>query len=65
MGRLRGTPPVATRQRQPVPLAMNALITLQQSAVGEFPLVLLLVMKFRQGVKLVSIEVVQGELIWP
>lgn len=38
---------------------------LQQSDVGEDPLPLLPVMKFKHGVKLEIIEVVQGELICP
>lgn len=65
IGILKGTLPVTIRQRQSVPLLVKDLRTLQHSADGEVPLRLLFVMKFIQGVKEVSIEVVQGIVNWP
>lgn len=64
IGIWKGTPPVAIMQRQSVPLLVTVFSELQQSAVGvEVPLVVLLVMKFKHGVKLVIIEGEHGVLI--
>ena len=65
IGKLKGTLPVAMRQKQSMPLLVRLLSAVQQSAVGEVPLELLFVRKFIQGVKLESIEPVHGVLIWP
>lgn len=65
MGILKGTLPVAIRQRQSFPLLMRDLSELQQSAVGVLPLTLLLVTKLMQGVNVVIIEGVHGVVICP
>lgn len=64
-GILKGTLPVAIRQRQSFPLAMRELSELQQSEVGEVPLLLLLVTKLMHGVNVVIMEGVQGVVICP
>lgn len=53
------------RQAQSMPVAMSDLNELQQPEVGEDPLPLLPVMKFRHGVKLLIIDAVHGVLICP
>lgn len=64
MGIWKGTLPVTIRQRQSVPLLVMDLRELQQSEVGvELPFVVLLVMKFKHGVKVVIIDGVHGVLI--
>lgn len=66
IGIWNGIPPVTIRQRQLVPLVIIVLSALQQSSVGEVPLLLLFVKKFTHGVKLVIIGPVHGVLIiWP
>jgi len=64
-GTWKGMPPVAIEQRQYVLLPVRALSELQQPGVGEVPLALLLVTKLIQGVKLASIDGVQGDVVWP
>lgn len=65
MGIWKGTRPVTMRQRQSRPPLARDRSALQQSAVGEVPLPVLLVTKFKQGVKLESIEALHGILICP
>lgn len=64
IGRGMGTLAVMTRQVHSTLVRINDLKESQQSWVGELPLPLLPVMKLKQGVKLVIIEVVHGVLIW-
>lgn len=51
------------RQAQSMVVLVSDLSELQQPAVGADPLPVLPVMKFKHGVKLLIIEVVQGVLI--
>ncbi|KAL7000076.1 hypothetical protein U1Q18_001226 [Sarracenia purpurea var. burkii] len=62
IGSGRGTFPVTIRQTQSMLLLMRDVIESQQPAVGEAPLLLLPVMKFMQGVKVLIMEAVQGKL---
>lgn len=63
IGKRNGTLPVTMRHKQSMPLDVSVLSELQQSAVGEVPLALLLVSKFIQGVKMLSADGVHGVLI--
>ena len=65
IGIRKGTLPVTMRQTQSMPPLVRVLRELQQSAVGEVPLALLLVMKLIQGVKVLSIDGLHAVLIWP
>lgn len=65
MGIWKGTLPVTIRQRQPVPLLAMDLRELQQSVVGEVPFLVLLVMKFTQGLKVESIVGLHAVVICP
>lgn len=65
MGTWKGTLPVTMRHMQSMPELVRVFNALQQSEVGEVPLVVLLVTKFMQGVKLAIMEGLQGVLIWP
>lgn len=62
MGRAIGTFPVTMRQAQSMLPLMREFTESQQPALGEAPLAVLPVMKFMHGVKLVTIEAVQGVL---
>lgn len=64
IGSEKGTFPVIRRQPQSTLLLMTDLRESQQAVDGEeAPFLVLPVMKFKQGVKLVSIETVHGVLI--
>jgi len=56
---------VINRQAQSIPVLMRDLNELQQLPVGDEPLLVLPVIKFMHGVKLLIIEVVHGVLICP
>lgn len=61
----KGMFPVRMRHKQPMPPLVRDFRELQQSAVGEVPLELLLVTKLMQGLKLEIIEALHGLLICP
>ena len=65
IGNWKGTLPVTMRHKQSIPPVVRVLRALQQSAVGEVPLAVLLVSKFIQGVKVLSIDGLHGVLICP
>lgn len=65
MGIWNGMPPPTMRHRQPIPPLVSDLSELQHDEVGDVPLRLLLVTKFRHGVKLEIMEGVHGVVIWP
>lgn len=65
IGIWKGTLPVTMRHMQSMLVLVRDLSALQQSAVGEVPLPLLLVTKFMQGVKLEIIEAEHEVLICP
>lgn len=64
-GNCTGTFPVMIRQAQSTLVLIIVFTTPQQSVVGELPLLLLPVMKFKHGVKLLMMEVVHGVDICP
>lgn len=65
IGSWKGTLPVTMRHKQSLLVLVRAFSELQQSAVGEVPLELLLVRKLMQGDKLEIAEALQGEPTWP
>lgn len=65
IGSWKGTLPVTIKQKQSLLVLVRAFSELQQSAVGEVPLELLLVRKLMQGLKLEIAEALQGEPTWP
>lgn len=64
IGTWKGTLPVTMRHTQSMLELVRDFRALQQFEVGEVPLVLLFVTKFKQGVKLAIIEGLQGVLTW-
>lgn len=60
-----GTLAVSTRQAQSTLVLVSDCKALQQSDVGDEPLLLLPVMKLKHGVKLLIIDIVHGVLICP
>ena len=65
IGIRNGTLPVTMRHTQSMLPLLRVLRELQQSADGEVPLALLLVRKFIQGAKVLSIDGLHGVLTWP
>ena len=65
IGGRTGTLAVINRQAQSMPVLMRDLNELQQLAVGDEPLLLLPVIKFMHGVKVLIMEAVHGVLICP
>lgn len=65
MGRGTGTLAVSKRQAQSMLVPESDLSVVQQLSFCEEPLLLLPVMTLKHGVKLLIIEVVQGERICP
>ena len=63
IGSRKGTLPVTMRHVQPMLLLVRFLRALQQAALGDVALALLLVRKLKQGVKVVSIAGVHGLLM--
>lgn len=64
-GTRKGTPPVIIRHKQSLPLLIRDLSASQQSEVGEPPPPPPAVAKLMQGVKLLSMDDVHNEVIWP
>lgn len=65
MGIWNGMPPATMRHMQPIPLLVSDLSESQHCEVGDVLLRLLLVTKFKHGVKLEIMEGVHGVVIWP
>lgn len=65
IGSWTGTLAVSKRQAQSTLVLVSDCKALQQSGVGDEPLLLLPVMKLKHGVKLLIIDVVHGVLICP
>lgn len=57
--------PVTRRHAQSRLVLVTDLSASQQAVVGDVPLEVLFVMKFMQGAKLIIMEALQGELVWP
>jgi hypothetical protein len=65
IGNVKGTLPVTTRHKQSLLPLVSVLMELQQSAVGEVPLLLLFVRKPMQGLmELLIIDMLHGVVIW-
>jgi hypothetical protein len=65
IGNVKGTLPVTTRHIQSLLPLVRVLMELQQSAVGEVPLLLLFVRKPMQGLmELLIIDMLHGVVIW-